>query len=222
MIYLTQLTLDLATATTLHICNAYDWHQRVWQCFPNQPAGQRDFLTRLDRQAKGFRLLIVSLTPPTKPSWCPLNNNCWQSQPIPDAYFTHHHYAFQLYANPTKKVPSQNPDRRPKKQGRRVPLDTPDDLLAWITRKGAQGGFTVDQDTLHTALQGRQYFSGPGKRGLHYAVDFKGILTITDLRQFRKTLTHGIGSAKAFGFGLLVIVPTGDPTRSPSKGTHTT
>ena len=35
----------------------------------------------------------------------------------------------------------------------------------------------------------------------------EGVLRVTDLEKFRNALLHGIGSAKAFGFGLLVIAP---------------
>ena len=36
---------------------------------------------------------------------------------------------------------------------------------------------------------------------------YQGILNVTDPAAFHRTFTRGIGSAKAFGFGLLVIAP---------------
>jgi len=44
-------------------------------------------------------------------------------------------------------------------------------------------------------------------QGVHYAVEFQGVLTVTDPALFRTTFTTGIGSAKAFGFGLLALAP---------------
>jgi CRISPR system Cascade subunit CasE len=44
-------------------------------------------------------------------------------------------------------------------------------------------------------------------RGMHSAVEFQGALNVTDPAKFHETFTRGIGSAKAFGFGLLVIAP---------------
>jgi CRISPR system Cascade subunit CasE len=44
-----------------------------------------------------------------------------------------------------------------------------------------------------------------GRRGLHRTVEFQGVLTVTDAAEFHETFTRGMGSAKAFGFGLLVI-----------------
>jgi CRISPR system Cascade subunit CasE len=55
--------------------------------------------------------------------------------------------------------------------------------------------------------RGREYFEKNGQPGLHSAVEFDGVLTVTDPAEFHRTFTLGIGSAKAFGFGLLVIAP---------------
>jgi len=76
-----------------------------------------------------------------------------------------------------------------------------------MNRKGEQGGFTVDEATLRTFSRGREYFEKNGQQGLHSAVEFQGELTVTDPAKFHDTFTRGIGSAKAFGFGLLVIAP---------------
>jgi hypothetical protein len=37
--------------------------------------------------------------------------------------------------------------------------------------------------------------------------EFQGELTVTNPVEFRRTIAVGIGSAKAFGFGLLVLAP---------------
>jgi len=39
------------------------------------------------------------------------------------------------------------------------------------------------------------------------SVLFEGRLTIDDVEKFRETLAIGIGSGKAYGFGLLSIAP---------------
>lgn len=205
MTYLTQITLDFATAPRLGLRDSYDWHQRVWQCFPGRDGQRRDFLTRLDQRRDGFRLLIVSPREPIRPEWCP--PEAWQSKPIPETYFTKRRYVFQLCANPTKKVTKLGTDGQPTKNGKRVPLRTRDEYIAWITRKGEQGGFTVDTSTLRTFSRGRHYFEKQGMRGMHSAVEFQGVLTVTDPAKFYETFRRGIGPAKAFGFGLLVIAP---------------
>jgi CRISPR system Cascade subunit CasE len=206
MTHLTQLTLDFAIAARLRLRDCYDWHQAVWKAFPGRDGERRDFLTRLDRRRDGFRLLIVSPNEPTRPDWCP--HESWQSKPIPETYFRRRRYAFQLAANPTKKVTKLGPDGQPTKNGRRVPLSIRDELVGWISRKGEQSGFAVDTDSLRSFSRGREYFEKNGILGMHSAVEFQGVLNVTDPGKFHESFTRGIGSAKAFGFGLLVIAPT--------------
>ena len=205
MTYLTQATIDHATAARRGLRDTYDWHQAVWKAFPGRDAKPRDFLTRLDERDDGFRLLIVSPEIPTRPDWCPID--CWQTKPIPPAYFNKSQYFFQLLANPTKKITKLNPDGNPTKNGKRVPLSTREDLIAWIRDKGKLGGFVVEETTLRTIPRGREYFTKEGVRGLHSAVEYQGVLTVTVPAIFHETFTRGLGSAKAFGFGLLVIAP---------------
>lgn len=206
MTHLTQVTLDFATAAHLRLRDCYDWHQAVWKAFPGRDGQQRNFLTRLDRQGDGFRLLIISPTEPTRPDWCPPES--WQSKSIPETYFARRRYAFQLCVNATKKVTKLGPDGQPTKNGKRVPLRAREEFVSWITRKGEQGGFAVNVETLRTFSRGREYFEKQGMRGLHSAVEFQGVLNVTDPPKFHDSFTRGIGPAKAFGFGLLVIAPT--------------
>jgi CRISPR system Cascade subunit CasE len=206
MTHLTQVTLEFATAVRLRLRDCYDWHQAVWKAFPGRDGQSRDFLTRLDQRRNGFRLLIVSPSEPTRPDWCPPGS--WQSKPISETYFTRRRYAFQLCANPTKKVTKVGADGQPTKNGKRVPLRTREEFVDWISRKGEQGGFAVDTESLRTFARGREYFEKVGMRGLHCAVEFEGVLSVTDSAKFHETFTRGLGSAKAFGFGLLIIAPT--------------
>ena len=212
MTYLTQVDLAFDTAARLRLRDSYAWHQAVWKTFPGRDGEKRDFLTRLDQRRDGFRLLIVSPIEPLRPSWCPAES--WKTKPIPEGYLTRPRYRFQLCANPTKKVGKEMADGSRTKNGRRVPLVQREELAAWIRRKGDQGGFAVDEATLRTFSRGHEYFSKGEKEwvektvtGLHSAVEFQGVLTVTDPAKFHQAFTRGIGSAKAFGFGLLVIAP---------------
>ena len=50
------------------------------------------------------------------------------------------------------------------------------------------------------------------KKGKEYAayhggVQFRGILEVTDQKDFEITYHAGVGSAKGFGFGLLLLAP---------------
>jgi len=214
MTYLTQILVPYELATRqLRIRDTYDWHQRVWQAFGGRGGAPRDFLTRVDQIDDAHRLLIVSATPASKPGWCP--TDCFQTKPIPEAFFGHPRYRFSLLANPTKKIidPDKSKVVRPdgridrNRNSRRVSLTRREDLLAWLNRKAEAGGFAVDLDKVRTIPRGREYFFKPGARGVHHAVEFQGVLQVTDATKFREAFVRGIGSAKAFGFGMLVLAP---------------
>ena len=204
--HLTQILVSYVDAVRLlRIRDAYDWHQRVWQAFGGHDGQTRDFLIRVDRKEEAYRVIILSHSTPIKPDWWP--TDCFGTKVIPEDYFSHVRYRFSLLANPTKKLRVDNPDGTRKKNGRRVPLTQREELIAWLTRKAGVGGFTINPDALRTIPRGREFFHKPGAHGAHSAVEFQGELTVTDSAQFRGTVGTGIGSAKAFGFGLLVIAP---------------
>jgi CRISPR system Cascade subunit CasE len=205
-VFLTQIIFSDKLVAQLRIRDAYDWHQRAWECFPGRPRDHRDFLTRIENKGDHLRLLILSQTRPSRPSWCPPEAWCGTKE-INGAYLSHRRYRFQLCANPTKKVKAFNPDGSERPNGRRVPIRNRDELVAWIRRKGEQGGFSVNEDTLQTLRLGRKNFQKDGHRGLLNAVEFRGMLAVTDQAKFRETLARGVGPAKAFGFGLLAIAP---------------
>ena len=205
-LHLTQILVSYEHAVRLlRIRNTYDWHQRVWQAFGAREGEARDFLIRVDRKEEAYRVIILSRSVPKKPDWCP--TDCFGTKTIPDDYFQYARYRFSLLANPTKKLRVNNPDGTRKKNGRRTPIIKREELIAWLQRKAKSGGFFVDSASMRTLPRGREFFHKPGAHGTHNAVEFQGELVVHDATQFRATVVAGIGSAKAFGFGLLIIVP---------------
>lgn len=75
----------------------------------------------------------------------------------------------------------------------------------WLTSRAEQHGFAVDESTVSVAA----YEQHGGKRGqLRFStVDLAGELVVTDAERFAITLASGIGRAKAFGCGLLLVRP---------------
>lgn len=202
MSFLTQAFLDYETAARKKLRDVYDWHQLVWQAFPDLDGRPRDFLTRLDRRERErqFRLMIVSAQLPVRPADWPDAPDAWQTLAITPSFLNHRQYRFQLRANPTKR---NNASRK------RLPLRTPQEQIDWLKRKAQQSGFAVDCETLRIIPEGREWFRVEKRKqsGFHHAVEFDGILTVTDLEAFQTAFAKGIGSAKGFGFGLLMIAP---------------
>jgi CRISPR system Cascade subunit CasE len=210
MSYLTQGFLDYETAARLGLRDVYDWHQLVWRAFPGQDGQQRDFLTRLDRheRERRLRLLIVSPRLPTRPTDWSVVEEDWQTREITASFLAHRHYRFQLRANPTKR---ENATKK------RLPLRSAEEQLVWLARKAEQSGFAVVENELHVVPEGREWFQVEkrGHSGFHHAVNFEGILAVRDRTLFEVAFVRGIGSAKAFGFGLLALVPCAAPEGIP-------
>jgi len=203
-LHLSRICIDHESAWKAGLRDTYAWHQQVWKAFPARSGQARHFLTRLDDTEAGFRLLILSETAPVRPDWCP--EPAWSSKPVPDSFYEHEYYQFSLHANPTRKVRS-DANGNPKRNGRRVPLVKRDELLSWLERKGTAAGFSFDSSKTRTIPRPQRVFVKQGRAGLHSATEFAGRLRVTDRDAFRTAAIHGIGPAKAFGFGLLCLAP---------------
>jgi CRISPR system Cascade subunit CasE len=149
--------------------------------------------------------------------------------------------AFRLRANPTRKIDTKSgPDGR-RRNGKRVDLRTDEERTGWLSRKAVEAGFRLVEVRTHRPIEGLLAGSGSvpdvnvavearlwGRRGgaerrarskdsrgnpLTFAsVLFEGVLEVTDPDRLRDALAHGIGSGKAYGFGLLSVAPVAAAT----------
>lgn len=134
---------------------------------------------------------------------------------------------YRLVANPTRRLSKNSPDAKEESIGKRVPVPT-ERLFDWLVRRAESGGFSILKDS--TNIQpGYLYFKKPDKKrgdelgderknekSRMRSVQFEGVLTVTDPAAFHKTIVSGIGSGKAFGFGLLSVTPVNIPFREAS------
>jgi CRISPR system Cascade subunit CasE len=114
---------------------------------------------------------------------------------------------------------------RQKSQSKRVALswevkqDPQDVIRDWFSQKGKAGGFVVEVKDFR-ALQigwgngfrpGRKKTAEDGDDAGHHmrfrSALLEGTLRVTNADLFRNTIARGIGSGKAFGFGLLSVAP---------------
>lgn len=129
---------------------------------------------------------------------------------------------FRLRANPTRRVSARSSRDEAKWHGKRVELCREEDQLKWLERKAEGFGFKLlsvraasEVANVRTINEGKtkgwKSLAGEhdhSKARLTFAaVVFEGLLTITDADLFHKALRGGIGSGKAYGFGLLSIAP---------------
>jgi CRISPR system Cascade subunit CasE len=197
--YLSCLDLDLRPTdrgVQLWLANPYRIHQRICMAFDDPGR----LLFRAEERPR-LRLLVLSAV---RPDWGrafadfpavldgPPRFKTYEPQAAPGQRLR-----FLLRANPTVK-----------RDGRRHGLFREEEQRAWLDRKGRDGGFTLLTVLVEGGLN-QVSALGPHRDGgpqTHYAVDYEGVLRVDDPARFTDVLYHGLGSAKAYGFGLLSIV----------------
>jgi CRISPR system Cascade subunit CasE len=133
--------------------------------------------------------------------------------------------AFRLRANPTRKVDTHSGPNGERRNGRRVALRDEAEQLEWLRRKGSQHGFallatSVNPDVADVRTRNSGKVTGArrpadgtaapsGRRLTFGSVLFEGRLRVVDAATMRDALMRGIGSGKAYGFGLLSVAPPG-------------
>lgn len=213
MIYLVRLKVDYQTAAIKKLSDLYRWHQFLWKLFPDMPNADRKFLTRIDSIEDGFGVYVLSSSAqPVKPDWCKDGNNNFEMKQIPSSFLNHNLYRFDLVANPTKKVKSFDESGKPKKNGKRIALLDELDQIEWLKRKGEQNGFRLsDSASIQVDPAIRNHFhlksKNDDRKGTHIGVRYRGVLEVINRELFREGFYKGIGSAKGFGFGLLLLQP---------------
>lgn len=225
MSWLARLEVDAEIARVEGIRDSYDWHKRLWECFPAAPDAARDFLTRIDTLEGAFHLWILSKRKPVRPQWC--HTDGFALKEIASSFLSHRYYAFDLRANPVKTIVQRGSNgetllrHNGKRQcGKRVPLVKPEELQAWLVQKGkircrdqatgleVPGGFRiVEEKPLEISRMVESHFRKKGQAGYHGGIQFRGTLEVTDPKAFIETYQAGIGSAKGFGFGMLLLAP---------------
>lgn len=115
---------------------------------------------------------------------------------------------FRIKLNTVKSLADRSQGR---KRGRLVPVPL-DELIPYFLSRAEKNGFHVDEDDLRIVAKSKELFEKQNQEDTRIKLDlvstsYEGFLTITDLEKFKKALTQGIGKKKAYGFGLLTIIP---------------
>ncbi|NNF99386.1 MAG: type I-E CRISPR-associated protein Cas6/Cse3/CasE [Desulfobacteraceae bacterium] len=218
MINLMKLSFGYEQLAKERIHDNYAWHKKAWTLFEHHPElkernnspqkdkGPTPFLSRYTLKSSRAELLILSVFEPLKPDWC--GDDQWQLIRIDKNYLSQPSYFFDLYANPTKSVKKTDGNGGYTKNGRRLTLMNDLSQREWLSRKGKSHGFQpADEIPLQIRKPVNHRFYRNGKKGLHIGVRFQGALHVTDRSAFEKVIQEGIGSAKGFGFGLIMIKP---------------
>lgn len=197
-------------AVKYRLGDCYDWHQLAWRCFPGRPDAKRDFLFRLDSTPEGVLLHVLGQEKPVRPEQCP--EESWECREIPISFLEHDAYRFDVICNPGRKIKVYATDGTRIKNSRREAIIQQDEQEAWFARKAQDNGFSLASGSLRIDPCQNHYFQKKGpegkrKEGTHIGVRFCGTLHVQDQEKFCKAFSAGIGSARSFGFGLLLLAP---------------
>lgn len=191
--FLTRITLTRKNFRDFKITDAYSIHRVVYSLFQDE---ERERFLYVDKGPQnGFHIVMVlSEKEPTK-----LPDLLLETKPIAETFLSHKRYAFEVLLNPVKR----------QRQTRKLePITGQLPLLKWFMDKAAANGFDPDETHLSATIQSAQMFNGRDAHSVvHHSVLFTGILTVTDAALFEKAFQNGIGRGKAFGFGLLQLIP---------------
>lgn len=219
--YLSRIELPWAAAR-----NPYDLHRQVWRLFPGEAheshdsdeAERQSFLFRVEHNPTGrpARLLVQSRRAPVTAAGVVLVGTR-EFHPQPEAGLR---LAFLLTANPVKTIVDAEVGAKPDKLKRhaekivrrgektprqpksRVPLIKEEEQREWLARKLAESAMIEAANVLPHAPT---YFRKGNRGGKLVTVTFEGILNVSDPSRLSSLLENGIGPAKAFGCGLLLV-----------------
>lgn len=196
--------------------NPYEIHRHLWLLFTNEALKhheqniedkRRGFLFRIESYQTGSpaRFLVQSYQRPISSALIK-TLGCREFNPQPQAT---QQLAFLLTANPIKTITDTQKDAKPKKapnkRGQfkcRVPLVHEEQQRNWLSRH-LEAATDIEAVTIlpHPPL----YFRKGQQSGKVTTVTFEGVLRVREPDILIQMLENGIGPAKSFGCGLLLV-----------------
>lgn len=209
--YLSRVKIDRENRKKMkNLTHLGDFHSWVEESFPDEiEVGERNRkLWRIDSIGKVVYLLLLSQTKPDKTLFekyaIPESFESKSYQSVLNHIETGDKYYFQLTANPTKSV--KNSDNKTER-GQVVPLISVEDQLNYLMERSEKNGFYLKNNNFTLIERGHHSLYRNKKRLNVVSATYQGILTVKDEEVFKKTLMYGLGRKKAYGFGLLTIIP---------------
>lgn len=200
------LQLDRAAVKALRITDAYSLHRVVYGLFEDV----RSDAQKKTSVASGIlyadqggdfhqrTILLLSDRPPA--SNIDGQYGIVRSRPIPEEFLSHEHYRFKVIVNPTRR---DNASRK------LTPVKGREAVSQWFMERTTQSwGFEASPQHLQIDRIQVLQFKDKVQRPVTLAqAHIQGLLTVTNREQFQHSFSCGIGRGRAFGCGLLQLVP---------------
>ncbi|AKJ38923.1 type I-E CRISPR-associated protein Cas6/Cse3/CasE [Methanosarcina barkeri] len=211
----------------------YRVHRIIWSLFASNPDKQRDFLYRQDEK-NGFPLFYILSEQEPEANVDLWQIESKEYKPL---LSTGQKLVFSLRANPIVTRWDEDENGKPHQHRHDVVMDAKTRMekevisknkrpqvpeivqkegFEWLRKKGDNNGFEVEEgQVIATGYRCNRFFKpkdkNRGVKGKHSVnistIDFSGILTVTNPESLINALYKGIGPAKSFGCGLMLIRP---------------
>lgn len=198
----------------------YTLHQSIWGLFGDHADRKRDFLYRLDRNGKRPLIYTVSARKPDT------SLRVWhiETKQYEPKIRMGTKLGFLLRANPVRtKRDNENRQHRHdvvmeaktrlKEHGvnqnnrKRLAIFVQEEGSKWLSARAEKYGFAINfESTRVDGYQQHRFFKERKKKPVNFStVDFTGVLRVIDPEFFIQTLYQGIGPAKGFGCGMMMV-----------------
>lgn len=114
-------------------------------------------------------------------------------------------YQFRAVINP---VVSRSSGSTSKQRGRVYPLLKEEDQIAYLIQRAEKNGFKLEESDFYIKEKSTEILKKQGRKVVDLLkTTYQGQLTITDKEKFKEVLTQGLGKKKAYGFGMITVIP---------------
>ena len=203
------LHLDRAAIQALKVTDPYSLHRVVYGLYPDvrdegaKAGSTASGILWADQggDMRGRKILLLANREPALQAQG--GHGQVQTRPIADDFLQHQRYRFKVIINPTK---------RENQSGKLVPVKGREAVAAWFAERAQSSwGFSVAPEHVQVDRIEVLQFKDKAQRPVTLAqAHISGELQVLDRAQFQKSFTQGIGRGRAFGCGLLQIVPVLD------------
>ncbi len=202
--------------------DGYRVHRQLWTLFAGLDSQSRGFLYRQEQRNTGLMFFTVSDKEPRD------ERGLWriETKRYEPKIWSGQRLGFLLRVNPvrSKRDASRKQHRHDlvmeakrslKQEGKWEKGRPPEQEIiqregfAWLTSRSSKNGFSVNENEVRVDgyRQHRWYKPRGGHQVRFSTVEITGRLTVTDPELFKEVLLRGIGPAKGFGCGLLMVRP---------------
>ncbi|MGT2636517.1 type I-E CRISPR-associated protein Cas6/Cse3/CasE [Streptococcus ratti] len=115
-------------------------------------------------------------------------------------------FQFRVVLNPVISLSNRDHSKR----GAVKPHVTVEHQIQYLMDRSEKNGFSLHEGDFSVVERGYEVLKKSTVKPVRLVkAVYEGVLTITDVELFRKVLTDGIGKKKAYGFGLMTVIPMG-------------